>query len=429
MPSATSPFDLASWRSAHMVYLLFAVGIALSPLGDFLSVRASSGSDGGDARYSLILRGGVIVGLIVGMLLSGRTRSANWRNALLAALAVVVSSVAYAAGEMSGKEYIEQSIFVLKVFSFFVYFAALTGLTDRQLARLEPVVRMALLVYGAAIVVGAALSIEMFRSYAADGDVQIRSGYKGIVYAQNEASALMIVGIAYGYSRVLRWGWRVTDAIFLASMLAASTLVGTKAAAGGALVVTIAYFYARHSVFGATLRAGIAVAVIAALAFAAYLAIPGVAAAVDLTVRYFTYHYDNAGGDGVLTILLSGRNVKFAEVWREIGRRDYAALLTGGYPVVRYLVEIDGPDLMLSLGLPIFVFYLKALGGAFVVRSRRPLARFGKTFFVILLIVACTAGHVLNSAVISPYLAIIAVIVRRGAAIQIGTADVVKQDS
>src|SRR5580698_1637417 len=188
MPSATSPFDLASWRSAHMVYLLFAVGIALSPLGDFLSVRASSGSDGGDARYSLILRGGVIVGLIVAMLLSGRTRSANWRNALLAALAVVVSSVAYAAGEMSGKEYIEQSIFVLKVFSFFVYFAALTGLTDRQLARLEPVVRMALLVYGAAIVVGAALSIEMFRSYAADGDVQIRSGYKGIVYAQNEAS-------------------------------------------------------------------------------------------------------------------------------------------------------------------------------------------------------------------------------------------------
>jgi O-antigen ligase like membrane protein len=411
-----------------MVYLLFAAGIALSPLGDFLSVRGNSGSNGGDARYSLILRGAVIAGLIVAMLLSGRVRSSNWRSAFLAALAVVVSSVAYAAGAMSGKEYIEQTIFVLKVFSFFVYFAALTGLTDRQLARLEPLVRLALLVYSAAIVVGAVLSIDMFRSYAADGDIQIRSGYKGIVYAQNEASALMIVGIACGYSRVLRRGWRVMDAIFLTSMLVASTLVGTKAAAGGALVVTIAYFYARYSVLGATLRAAIAVAVLAALAFVAYLAIPGVAAAVDLTIRYFTYHYDNAGGDGVLTILLSGRNIKFAEVWREIGRQDYAALLTGGYPVVRYLVEIDGPDLMLSLGLPIFVFYLKALGNAFVVTGRQPLARFGKTFFVILLIVACTAGHVLNSAVISPYLAIIAVIVRRGAAIQIGTVDVVKQD-
>ena len=163
MPSASSPFDLASWRSAHMVYLLFAAGIALSPLGDFLSVRGNSGSNGGDARYSLILRGAVIAGLIVAMLLSGRVRSSNWRSAFLAALAVVVSSVAYAAGAMSGKEYIEQTIFVLKVFSFFVYFAALTGLTDRQLARLEPLVRMALLVYSAAIVVGAVLSIDMFR--------------------------------------------------------------------------------------------------------------------------------------------------------------------------------------------------------------------------------------------------------------------------
>jgi hypothetical protein len=253
----------------------------------------------------------------------------------------------------------------------------------------------------------------------------MRSGYKGIVYAQNEASALTIAAIAYGYTRVLRTGWRVFDALFIAGMLVASALIGTKAAAGGALAVTIAYLYARYSIAGATVRTGVAVTTIAALACVAYLTMPPVAQAADLTFRYFIYHYDHAGGDGLLTVVLSGRNIKLAQVWQGVGQQDYFAILTGGYPVVRYLVEIDGPDLMLSLGLPIFLFYLKALKNAFVARARLPLACFSRSFFVILLVMACTAGHVLNSAVTSPYLAMIAVIVRRSAMIRKGTVHVV----
>jgi hypothetical protein len=39
--------------------------------------------------------------------------------------------------------------------------------------------------------------------------------------------------------------------------------------------------------------------------------------------------------------------------------------------------------------------------------------RFGRLFFVVLLAMASTAGHVLGSAVIGPFLALIAVMIRR----------------
>jgi hypothetical protein len=415
LPPYTDPHghDAAWRRSTSLCGLVFRCGMALSPLGDFLSVRASSGamSGGGDARVSLLLRGAMIGGLIGAMLIGGRVKGFNWRQVLLAMIALSVLSVTFVAGGMSAAEFAEQAIFVLKVFSFFVFFAALSALTASQFAAAERIVGIVLLAYAFSIVAGGLFSIEMFRSYQAD--TQIRSGYKGIVYAQNEASALLIVGIAYAYTRVMRFGWRGLEMLLVASLLAASMLVGTKAAAAGTLAVTIAYFYARHGALAASLRAAVVLALLAALAVAAYMVLPGVAGAVDLSVGYFIYQYDNASGDALFTILLSGRNLKFATVWDALGRQGYLALLTGGYPVIRYLVEIDIPDLLLSLGAPVFCFYFMALAGRFFVHGRGAIPRFGKLFFIVLLLIACTAGHVLTSAVVSPYLAIIAVVLQR----------------
>jgi hypothetical protein len=412
LPEIHTP-DAASRRSASLSGIVFRYGLALSPLGDFLSVRASSASmsGGGDARVSLLLRGAVIGGLIGAMLLGGRVRGFNWRQVLLAAIALAVLCMTFLAGGMSAGEFAEQAIFVLKVFSFFVYFAALSTLGGKQFAAAERIVGLVLLVYAFSIVAGGVFSIEMFRSYQAD--TQIRSGYKGIVFAQNEASALLIVGTAYAYTRVLRSGWHALELLLVASLLAASMLVGTKAAPAGALGVTVAYFYARHGGFGATLRTAVALALLVALAVAVYLTVPGIAEAVDLSVRYFLYQYDNARGDALLTILLSGRNLKFAQVWDALGRQGYVALLTGGYPVIRFLVEIDVPDLLLSMGVPVFFVYFRALTECFFVSWRGAIPRFGKLSFMVLLLIACSAGHVLTSAVVSPYLAIIAVVVQR----------------
>ncbi|MDR5839649.1 O-antigen ligase family protein [Caballeronia sp. LZ031] len=318
-----------------------------------------------------------------------------------------------ALGGMSGEEFAAQTVFILKVFSFFVYLAALSRLNGRQLAFLERFVVAALFVYAAAIIAGALFSIEAFRSY--QDDTQIRSGYKGIVYAQNEASALMVAGLAYVYSRVLRFGWRPLEGVLVFCVFCASLLVGTKAAAVGACAVFVVYCYARHSVMGATVRAGIAIALIAGVAVTAYLTLPSIADAVDLSIRYFLYQYDNMRSEnGLLSIVLSGRDLKFEQIAGEIARLDYLPLLTGGFPVVRYLVEIDVPDLALCLGVPVFVFYLRALKRGFVVARSGRVARFGTLFFVVLLLIACTAGHALNSAVVSPFLAVLATIVQRG---------------
>lgn len=404
-----------SYLAKPLVWFLLVAGFALSPIGDFLSVYALKGSVGGDfsARYSLILRGVVVGGIFICMSLRGTVTYSTVRILFLVTVAIGASTISYGFAQMTPGEYVEEVIAILKVFSFFVYVAALSGLSDRQLAIVERVVRAVLLIYALAIIAGAIFSIEMFHSYR--GDIQIRAGYKGIVYAQNETSALMMVALAYAYLRVLRIGWTIVDAMFIGTLLIASSLVGTKGAVVGALGVIFAFYYARYGVLKATLRAASLVVLLTVIAVLIYLSVPAVQKAVDLSVDYFQYHRDHASSDGLLTILMSGRNVKFANVWSELARENYVALLTGGYPTVRYPIEIDGPDLLLALGFPVFLIYFYDLRRNLVCRRRGSIARFGRLFFVVLILIAFTAGHVLVSAIVAPYIALVAVIVKRSA--------------
>ncbi|EIF33310.1 hypothetical protein BCh11DRAFT_01075 [Burkholderia sp. Ch1-1] len=399
-----------------LIWMVFAGGLALSPFADYLSVRAAHGIEaaGGEARYSLFVRGSMVTGLLLILLASGRMRLSSWRTALLAVLAVVASAGTCAFGDMSSAEFVQQTVFVLKSFSFFVCLAALSGMSDRQLGKLEPIMRFTLLAYALAIVAGAMFSIDMFRSYWAE--TQIRSGYKGIVYAQNEASALMIVGLGYSLLRVLKSGWSAWNGALVCSIVLASCLVGTKAAMAGAVAMTCSYFYCRHKVPQATVRALTLVAVLVGVTVAVYLSLPGVQSAVDLSLNYFMYQRDHAGNGGVFTMILSGRDVKFSNVWDEVAKEAYVPLFTGGYPVVRYLVEIDVPDLMLAMGVPVGIFYLWGVAKAFLHRGCGAAPGFGKWFYIVLMAMACTAGHVLVSAIVSPYLAMIAVLVERAAA-------------
>nr|WP_216668751.1 O-antigen ligase family protein [Paraburkholderia xenovorans] len=399
-----------------LIWIVFAGGLALSPFADYLSVRAAHGiaTAGSDARFSLMVRGSMVSGLLLILLASGRMKLSSWRTALLALLAIVASAGTCAFGDMSSAEFIQQTVFILKSFSFFVCLAAISGMSDRQLDKLEPVMRLTLLAYALAIVAGAVFSIGMFRSYWAE--TQIRSGYKGIVYAQNEASALMIVGLGYSLLRVLKSGWSAWNGALVGSIVLASCLVGTKAAMAGAVAITCSYFYCRHKVPQATVRALTLVAALAGVAVIVYLSLPGVRNAVDLSLQYFMYQHDHVGDGGLLTTVLSGRDVKFSNVWDEVAKQSYVPLLTGGYPVVRYLVEIDVPDLMLAMGLPVGICYLWGVAKAFLHHGSGAVPSFGKWFYVVLMATACTAGHVLVSAIVSPYLAMIAVLVERATA-------------
>ncbi|WP_133645655.1 O-antigen ligase family protein [Paraburkholderia flava] len=405
----------ATTLSTTFIWGLLAIGLVLSPIGDFLSVRASQGGlvmHSDDARFSLLIRGAMVAGLMAAMLWGFRMRMSGLRLSALALLAVLSTSITYAVGDMSDRECLEQAVFIFKIFSFFVYLGAMSKLSDGRLAKLESIVCFVLLVYAAAIVAGAAFSVDMFRSY--QDDTHIRSGYKGIVYAQNEAAALVIVGLAFGYLQVLQRGWRLSSILLVGGMLLASMLTGTKGAVVGALGVTCAYYFGRYNVLKATLRACAVIGVLMTAAVLAYLLVQQVHEAVELSLRYFQHQGGRIGTDKLLTLLLSGRNLKFANVWADLSQQNYISLLTGGYPVVRYMVEIDIPDLILVLGLPVFVVYFVALFPAFVHRrGRNPVLRFGTLFFCVLMAVAATAGHVLGSAVIGPYLAIIAVLLAR----------------
>ncbi|WP_230941983.1 O-antigen ligase family protein [Burkholderia stagnalis] len=404
----------ASRTAATLAWAALVIGLGLSPLGDFLSVYAAKGAatQGADARVSLLLRGMMIAGLMAALLSGCRVSLAGLRRTILFAFVLCATLGSFVLGALTGHELLEQMVFALKVFTFFVYPAAMLMLSDRRLAQIESVVFVSLLVYGLSIVIGASLSIDMFRSYQAD--TQIRSGYKGIIYAQNEAAALVVAAIGFGYLHALLRGWTWRSVALVACMLVAAALTGTKGAMLGALGVTCAYLYARHNALKASGYAGIALLVLGGAAAGAYLFIPKVTAAVDLSLRYFEYRGGRIGNDKVLTLLLSGRNLKFANVWADLQQNHYIALLTGGHPVVRYMVEIDVPDLILAFGFPIFVMYFASLTRVFVRGGQhRNANRFGRLFFFVLIAMASSAGHVLGSAVVSPYLALIAVMIRR----------------
>lgn len=396
--------------AATLAWAALGLGLILSPLGDFLSVHAAN--SGGGARISLLVRGATIAGLLVAILWGGRVRRSGVCMTIAAALVACSTLGAYVFGALTKREALEQLVFAAKVFSFFIYPAAMALLSDRRLAQIETIVFASLLTYGAAIILGASFSIEMFRSYQAD--THIRSGYKGIVYAQNEAAALVVISIGFGYLNALRRGWSLRSMLLVGCMLVAAMLTGTKGAIAGGLGMTCAYFYSRHNTLKATNYVGFVVGALAVSAALAYLLIPQVNQAAELSQRYFVHQGSRIGSDKIVTLLLSGRDLKFANVWDDLKQHGFVTLLTGGYPVVRYMVEIDIPDLMLMFGLPIFTAYFTALTCAFV--RRGPLTRsrrFGRLFFFVLLAMASTAGHVLGSAVASPYLALIAVMIQR----------------
>ncbi|MEM5314012.1 O-antigen ligase family protein [Paraburkholderia sp. JHI869] len=398
-----------------MIWLVLFVGIALSPLADFLSVYALKGQVGGDmgARYSLFVRGAMVAGLIAAMLLSGRARLSNWRICLLALVAVIMSCASLAFDGMSSGEFLEEVIAIAKVFSLFVYVAAFSELRDAQLEKVEALMRVTLLVYALAILAGAVFSIDIFRSYR--GDTQIRAGYKGIIYAQNEASALLLSGLALAYLHVVRYGWRARYVVLVGTLFMAALLLGTKGALAAGFSVISAYSYARYGVVKASVRLGAVVVVILLVALAVYFLAPSVHQAVDLSIQYFSYQGDRAGSEKFATVLMSGRNVKFSNVWDELTNRDFLPLLIGGYPTVRYPVEMDGPDLTLIMGIPVFCLYLRDLFRLYARPGNGRIVHYGKYFFVVLLIIACSAGHVLTSAIVAPYLAVISVLVHRWA--------------
>jgi hypothetical protein len=406
--------DSAWDRSARaMIALVLMIGIALSPLADFMSVYALKGQASGEmgARYSLFVRGVMVAGVFAVMLLSGRVRLSNWRICMVALIAIIMSCASLAFDEMSGGEFLEEVIVIGKIFSLFVYVAAFSELKDSQLKKIEVLMRMTLLIYALSIFAGAVFSIDIFRSYR--GDTQIRAGYKGIVYAQNEASALLLSGMALTYLQVIRKGWSAKHIGLIVTLFVAAFLLGTKAAIVAGFGVVAVFAFARYGALKAAVWLAVIAVLMLAAAIAAYYFVSPVRNAVDLSFQYFSYQSDHIGGGKAATVLLSGRDIKFSNVLDELSGRDFLPLLTGGYPVVRYLIEMDGPDLALIMGIPVFCLYLRDIYRLYSRSGDGQVAQYGRYFFILLMLIACSAGHVLTSAIVAPYLALIADIVRR----------------
>jgi hypothetical protein len=404
------PKDLKQGFMAIFMWTILVMAFCLTPVADFLTVKAASGSEAG-ARYSLFFRGLLLGALLFTSFFFGKIKLKSCVTALLAIIPICAATVMVLLGQMTVSEFGEQVIFVSKIFTFFVYAAAIACVNDQKLLKLEKIMLAGLMVYASCIIIGAIFSIEIFRSYQAN--TQIRSGYKGLVFAQNEASALMVAGLGYTYLNLLQKGWRFFTVVPILALIFASLLIGTKAAAIGAIAVMCAYFFARYSMVGAAARTGSAVAVLLGIAIVAFFTVPAIRDAATLSQSYFQYHYERATDNAILTILLSGRNQKLAQVWSDIAHSNYSFAFTGGYPITRYFVEIDIPDLVFCLGLPVFSVYFFKLFREFSFPSSSKVARYGRLFFFVLLALACTAGHTLNSAVTSPYLAFIAVLIRR----------------
>lgn len=239
---------------------------------------------------------------------------------------------------------------------------------------------------------GPIIKIDEFLTYGVGG---YRSGYKGIVYAQNEAtvfyffSAVIIVHFFKSKVGILKY--------IVIGLLALSLLIlGTKAGILMMPVLVFYFFYIEVGLRKSLVLVFVFLLVSSMIFIYLYNSNDLFKSAVDLSVGYYKYRLDK--GMDLVTIFTSGRDTLLKQTYFWSTDNMPTFLLYGGVPVSYKFVEMDFFDKVLVFGLPftIWFYYLiyAHLGG-----------RDNKFLFFSFLLISLFSGHVTTSVVAAPFLA------------------------
>lgn len=238
------------------------------------------------------------------------------------------------------------------------------------------------------ILAGFIFSIQLFSSYNPQGDITVdaRFGYKGLIYGTNEIAGIYILGIAYFYRENFKYGNDKKWKLMLTCL--AALLTGTKATLIGLAILT-PYYFIKYRVKTFIL-----------------LLIPFFLTLIYLTTKhweylkekYLSFNMHTFESLDLITFLMSGRNLYVVKNLNYI-KTDWTFVnyITGDAFLYS---ETDLLDLFFFFGMGC-TLYLFIYVKVFFIKDK---SRDNMFNFILLMAIAFTAGHIIQSAVVPIFL-------------------------
>ena len=276
----------------------------------------------------------------------------------------------------------------IKTFVYVFFLLFLKNVKNQQ--SVTKVIIAFILIYVFFQFIGAIFGIDQLRSY----DSGYRAGYKGVLFAQNEASVYFFFGGLILNHKPKKN--KLLDYFLLMVSVFSLILTGTKTAIIMVPILVFYFFYIRKGLKKSIFLVLIAIIIIFLLILFLYYKSPFFNSAIDLSIRYFK-HKANERGMGFLYVLTSSRSAVCIDAFSWGWQNMPASLFWGGVPIAYKFVEMDVFDQIFVFGIPATVIYYLLVFNYWGKKS--------KISFFSFIIIALFAGHAVSSIVSAPFVA------------------------
>lgn len=385
---------------SKIIFLL----LIFMPLADFFSVYSRSIGFSAGERFSLLYR--LILILFCVFLFLRESFQHKMHIIILFYVSLLSLTINYFIIDGSDlSRFVESAIILVKFYVFFIFFGAFTFAIKTNLISPSNCIRIInflILVYCTMILIGAFFDVELFQNYISD-DAE-RWGVKGIIIAGNEASGFLTIALAWTLLNK-------KNSLFyfqFFTVITSSIVSGTKAALISSFLVVACYYFAKYKA-KALIYLFFYTAISFMVFYISYVSFSSFSEAVDQSVHYFIWHYENNQTGSILNVALTGRDYKLSVVFSDVFYDAPWIFFTGGFPIGNYTIEMDFFDAVaLSgfIGASLYFYYWVRTWGSFTSCS----ADLFKMYFCItFFILGFLGGHYYYSAMSAPFLAFLCV--------------------
>jgi hypothetical protein len=284
-------------------------------------------------------------------------------------------------------EYVDSLIILNRYLLFFILSCVFISLKDSSsfTRKCKSILEFFFLVNNSMILLGFVFKIDLFLSYPLEEEVS-RFGYKGLIYGTNEVAGIYILGTAYFFREKFKHNQR--KGFLLLFTCLADLLTGTKATMLGLVFLAI-YYFVRYR-----LRSFFLFVIPMLTIFIFFIKVNWTL----IQERYLAFIVEKFKTMDILTFLMSGRNLYVVKNFEFIDSH---------WSMINYLTgdgflysETDFLDLYFFFGVGCFL-YLYLYMSIFFIKDT---SKDNYVFFIILLFIAFTAGHIIQSAAVPVFL-------------------------
>ena len=282
------------------------------------------------------------------------------------------------------------------IFIFVAYPFVMTVFTKSRLTfqRLCRVYELIIYLNSAAVLAGLIFNIGLFRSYIMT-ESDNRFGYKGLIYAQNEASLFYMIALFYA---IYLYHTKGNKALLLLTIFC-NYVLGTKAGLIFPTLICLSYLLViRKSLM---LKVAALTSVCCVILCLFIFDIDAILFQFPV-YRYFHYFYTRSG---IWTMLFSNRDVFIQDrFWPIVDNWTWVNWLCGGTNIDTNAIEMDFHDTFLLMGIVGSVIYVWNYLRLFFIKGN---VRFAVVFGFYYFLVAGLGGHVFYSSMNVVYLCIL----------------------